>query len=133
MLRVTTRVRRELDERLQAEHGLTMAEYDALVLLADRPDRRMRMADLADQILQPRSSLTRIVDRLERNGLVRRDRPPEDGRGAHAVLTDFGADIFRAAQRSHHDNVRELFLDRLGDAQLRALARTWEALGEPDP
>jgi DNA-binding MarR family transcriptional regulator len=130
MLRVTTRIRRELDKRLQAEHGMTMAEYDALVPLIDRPDRRLRMADLADEILQPRSSLTRIVAGLEQRGLVRREPLAEDARGAYAVLTADGAEAFRAAQRSHHDNIRELFLSRLDDARLRALAFAWEDFGE---
>jgi DNA-binding MarR family transcriptional regulator len=105
-----------------------MADYDALVRLSEQPGRRMRMVDLAEAILQPRSSLTRIVDGLERRGLVRREPSPEDGRGAEAVMTAEGQSLFRAAQRTHLDGVRERFLHRLSDEQLAHLANAWAAI-----
>jgi len=128
MLRVSVRLRRELDRRLSERHGITIADYDALVALAEQPGRRMRMSDLAAGILQPRSSVTRIVDGLERRGLVDREPSRVDARGADAVLTDAGLALYRRAQRSHHDNVRALFLDRLSDAQLKQLASAWAAV-----
>jgi DNA-binding MarR family transcriptional regulator len=128
MLRVSVRLRRELDRRLGERHGITIADYDALVALAEQPGRRMRMSDLAAAILQPRSSVTRIVDGLEHRGLVDREPSRVDARGADAVLTDAGIALYRRAQRSHHDNVRALFLDRLSDAQLNQLASVWAAV-----
>ena len=128
MLRVATRLRRELGERLASEHGLSMADYDVLVRLAEQPGRRIRMSDLAEAILQPRSSLTRIADGLERRGLIRRERSPADGRGAEAVLTDEGLARFRDAQQTHLAGVRDRFLDRLGDDQLAQLAAAWQAI-----
>jgi DNA-binding MarR family transcriptional regulator len=128
MLRVSARLRRELDRRLDERHGIGIADYDALVALAEQPGRRMRMSDLATAILQPRSSVTRIVDGLEHRGLVAREPSHVDARGADAVLTDAGLALYRRAQRSHHDNVRALFLDRLSDAQLSHLASAWAAV-----
>jgi DNA-binding MarR family transcriptional regulator len=128
LLRVGVRLRRELGSRLQERHGVTMADYDVLVRLAEQPARRMRMAELAESVLQPRSSLTRIVDGLERRGLIRRERTVDDARGAVAVLTEQGLATYRRAQRTHHDNVRALFVDRLSDAQLGQLAGAWAAV-----
>jgi DNA-binding MarR family transcriptional regulator len=125
MLRVSFRLRRELGEALEREHGLSMADYDVLVRLAERRDGAMRMAELADAALQPRSSLTRIVDGLVRRGLVRREPSPEDARGQRAILTTQGRSVFRRAQRTHLDNVRTAFLDDLETEQLRQLAGAW--------
>src|SRR5438128_11026554 len=86
-LRSSVRLRRGLGAALEAENELTMADYDLLVRLADQPDRRMSMAALAETILQPRSSLTRIADGLEARGLLIREPHPTDGRGLQAVLT----------------------------------------------
>jgi DNA-binding MarR family transcriptional regulator len=128
MLRVTTGVRRELERRLAERHGISIADYDALVTLAEHPGRRMRMSDLATAILQPRSSVTRIADGLEQRGLIRREPSTVDARGADAVLSRAGLALYRRAQRTHHDNVRELFLDRLSDEQLDQLASAWAAV-----
>jgi DNA-binding MarR family transcriptional regulator len=130
MLRVSFRLRRDLGAQLTREHGLSTADYDVLVRLADDPARGMRMSDLADAVLQPRSSLTRIVSGLEARGLVRREPAPDDGRGARARLTRAGAAAFRRAQVTHLDGVRRVFLDRLTDAQLDQLAAAWAAIEE---
>lgn len=129
MLRTSVRVRRELGARLAERHGLSMADYDALLCLAEQPGRRMRMAELADTILQPRSSVTRIADGLEARGLIRRERSATDARGAQAILTPQGLTTFKRAHRTHLDNVRALFLDRLRDEQLDQLADAWAAIG----
>jgi DNA-binding MarR family transcriptional regulator len=127
-LRVSVRLRRDLGQRLQDAHGLSMADYDLLVRLAEQPGRRMRMAELADAILQPRSSLTRIADDLQRRGLIRRQPSATDGRGFDAVLTPRGQTLFRKAQRTHLDGVRRRFLDVLDDEQLQQLADIWAAI-----
>lgn len=128
MLRLSFRLRTELGRALQETHGLSIADYDLLVRLADQPDERLRMAELADAILQPRSSLTRIAASLERRGLIHRIPAPDDGRGALAALTDEGRTTFRAAQRTHLAGIRQRFHDRLTDDQLRQLADVWIAI-----
>jgi DNA-binding MarR family transcriptional regulator len=80
MLRLVHRLRRELGAELRRRHGLSMADYDALLALAGQPDKSIRMSVLAETILQPRSSLTRIVDSLEQRGLVQRMPTEDDAR-----------------------------------------------------
>jgi DNA-binding MarR family transcriptional regulator len=128
LLRVQARMLRRLDATMQAEHDLSLAEYEILLRLSERPDRRMRMAALADAIIRPRSTLTRVVGQLEQRGLVRRDADAHDGRGASAALTASGLRTFRTAQRTNLTEVRAAFLDHLDDGALHALASAWEAV-----
>ena len=128
MLRIAVWLRRELGQDLLTAHDLSMADYDFLVRLAEQPDRGMRMAELADAILQPPSSLTRIARGLEERGLIVRESAESDGRGTVARLTDAGESIFRQAQRTHLNGVRERFLAHLTDAQLDGLAEAWRAV-----
>ena len=90
-----------LDAELQAESGLTLAELDALVQLALTRDRRLRMSALADRVLLSRSGVTRLVDRLERDGWVTRETCAPDGRGAFAVLTAAVLRRVRSAMPRH--------------------------------
>src|SRR6266581_3388708 len=84
------RVTRRLDEELQTAHGLSLAEYDALLQIAHSPGRRVRMNVLADRILLSRSGITRLVDRLEADGSVERMACSTDARGQEAALTPAG-------------------------------------------
>lgn len=128
LLRIAVQLRRTLGQQLTETHALSMADYDVLVRLSEQPGQRMRMAELADTILQPRSSLTRLVSDLERRGLVHREPTPIDGRGSEAAMTDAGRALFREAQQTHLAGVRERFLDRLTDEQLSQLAAAWAAI-----
>lgn len=121
LLRTHQRLTRELDAELEREHGLSLADYDVLVTLAGAPQRRLRMAELADAVLLTRSGLTRMVDRLERRGLVERRRCPDDARGLEATLTPAGAARLAAARPTHLDGVRRRFLDRLAAADVERL------------
>jgi DNA-binding MarR family transcriptional regulator len=127
-LHAHARLTRRLDEELQAGHGISLAEYDALVQLAATPGRRLRMSVLADRVILSRSGVTRLVDRLEREGLVTRERCPEDGRGYNAVLTEAGEARVQKARATHLAGVRRLFIDKLGDADLLQLAAYWDKL-----
>src|SRR3954465_6381233 len=89
-LQAHARVTRRLDDELQAAHGLSLAEYDALLQLARSPGRRLRMNLLADRVLLSRSGITRLVDRLVTDGSVERATCSTDARGAEAVLTRHG-------------------------------------------
>jgi DNA-binding MarR family transcriptional regulator len=127
-LRVQSSLFRQLDVELSAAHDLPLRSYEVLLLLADAPQRRLRMTDLSRSVLLSASGMTRLVDRLEREGLVGRERCPEDGRGYFAVLTDEGDRRLQAARATHLAGVRRLFLDRLDDDDLRRLAAYWELL-----
>jgi DNA-binding MarR family transcriptional regulator len=128
MLRAHARLTRELDAQLAREHKLPLSSYEVLLFLADAPDGRMRMSDLAESVLLSRSGLTRLVDRLEREGLLKRERCESDARGLFAEITPEGRRIFDAARRTHLDGVRALFLDRFSRDELRMLGGLWQKL-----
>lgn len=128
---------RQLEAELMDREGMSLAEYDALVQLAGAPERRLRMSDLADQVLLSRSGVTRLVDRLERQGLVERSRCAPDARGAYANLTAAGARRLREALPVHLAGVREHFLEAVDALDLpaieRAMTRLAAANGKPIP
>jgi DNA-binding MarR family transcriptional regulator len=126
LLRVHAGMTKALDAELVREHGLPLSSYEVLLFLADAPDGRLRMAELAEGVLLSRSGLTRLVDRMERDGLLRRERCEDDARGYHALITDRGRELFGQARRTHLDGVRERFLSHLSPDELRTLARLWE-------
>ncbi len=117
-----------LDAELDAAHDLPLTTYEVLVALYHAPGRKLRMAELAEHAFLSRSGVTRLVDRLERDGLLRRDKCSSDARGCYALLTDDGADLLRSARPTHLDGVRRRFLSKLGDEDLRALARAWDLI-----
>ena len=104
---------RRLDDDLRAEHGLSLSSFEVLYELVVAPRNRLRMAELADRLLFTRSGVTRLVDRLERDGHVERNDCAHDGRGVYAILTERGFETFEAAAAPHVDGVRRLFFDRL--------------------
>jgi DNA-binding MarR family transcriptional regulator len=123
---------RALDAELEREHGLPLSSYDVLIQLSLVPDRRLRMFELADAIVLSRSGLTRLVDRLERAGLVERERGEADPRQMYARLTDRGLDVLAEATPTHIAGIRERFLERLSDEQTKQLAAIWRAVLGPE-
>jgi DNA-binding MarR family transcriptional regulator len=126
LLRVHASLVKSLDAELEAEHGLAVTTYEVLLYLADAPEGRLRMHDLATRVLLSRSGLTRLVDRLERDGLLERKSCESDARGAFAVLTPRGRDKLTAARRTHLQGVRRHFLEYLSGDELDALSSVWE-------
>lgn len=122
-----------LDRELQAEHGLTLAEYELLALLSESPDRRRRMSDLACQLHVSPSGMTRRIDGLVRRGWVERAQCPEDRRGSLAVLTDEGFEVLRAAAPTHVRGVREHFIDRLTERQLANVTAALDKVADSEP
>ena len=112
-----------MDEELRAEHDISFAEYDALMTIAQAPSRRIRMGQLAEEVLLSKSGVTRLIDRLVADGLVARDACLADARGAEAVLTDRGLARLRAASRTHLRGISEHFLAVVETADLEALER----------
>jgi DNA-binding MarR family transcriptional regulator len=133
-LRAHAAVTRKLEADLMAEHGLPLAWYDVLVQLVEAPGQRLRMTDLAGAVLISRSGLTRLVDRLVAEGLVRREPAPDDARGTFAVLTDVGYQRLRDATPTHLNGVASYVIDRMSDDQLLALGGACELIAEePQP
>jgi DNA-binding MarR family transcriptional regulator len=125
MLRAHAALTKELDAELACEHKLPLSSYEVLLYLADAPDGRMRMAELAESVLLSRSGLTRLVDRLERDGLLKRERCESDARGLFAEITPEGRRLFDAARTTHLDGVRSRFLSRFSRDELRAMGALW--------
>jgi DNA-binding MarR family transcriptional regulator len=127
-LRVHAALERELDTELVEAHGLPLSSYEVLLTVADAPAERMRMSEIADSVLLSRSGVTRLVDRLERDGLVERIPCEADARGQYAVLTPRGRVVFDAARKTHLAGVRQRFLERLDADELQGMAGYWERL-----
>jgi DNA-binding MarR family transcriptional regulator len=128
MLRTHAALTRELDADLAREHDMPLSSYEVLLFLNDSDEGRMRMSDLADSVLLSRSGLTRLVDRLERQGLLKRQRCESDARGLFAEITPEGRRAFAAARTTHLDGVRRVFLSRFSRDELRTLGGLWEKL-----
>jgi DNA-binding MarR family transcriptional regulator len=131
MLRVHAALTKALDAQLEAEHGIPLSSYEVLLHVADAEGERMRMHDLARSVLLSRSGLTRLVDRMEREGLLVREQCPSDARGAFAKLTPLGRDKLAAARATHLAGVRSLFLERLSPEEQDALGDIWERVLPP--
>jgi DNA-binding MarR family transcriptional regulator len=128
LLRANAWLLQALGEDLRREHGLSRSGYDVLLQLGLARRGTLRMSEIAQQVLMSHNGISRVVAQLEADGLVVRERQPDDGRVVHATLTPAGRDALRAATRTHFARVRELFLDRLSDAQLRQLREIWDAV-----
>lgn len=125
LFRSHARLTRALDVDLVSAHGLPLTSYEVLLYLANSPEGRLRMSELADSVLLSRSGLTRLVDRLERQGLLRRESCASDRRGAYAAITQRGRALFDRARVTHLEGVRRRFLDHLTEEDLRFLADIW--------
>jgi DNA-binding MarR family transcriptional regulator len=98
------------------------------VQLAQAPGRRLRPVELARAVVLTRSGITRLVQGLERGGLVERVECPEDARGFLVALTPAGLDLVRHARATHLEGVAELFADRYSDVELETLSTLLERL-----
>ena len=129
MLKVHSALVKALDSELEAAHGLPLSSYEVLIYLRVAPGKRLRMAELADRTLLSRSGMTRLVDRLERDGLVERVSCADDARGAFARLTEAGRAKLREAAPTHLEGIRRHFLAHVTPEQLALLGAAWDAVG----
>jgi DNA-binding MarR family transcriptional regulator len=120
------RLNAQLEEDLRAATGLTMADYNVLVVLAEAPERRLRMGELASRLVFSPSRLTYQVSSMEKRGLVRRESCPADRRGSEAVLTGDGLAKLRESAPHHVDSVRERLIALLDDAELATITAVFE-------
>jgi DNA-binding MarR family transcriptional regulator len=122
LLRTHAAVTRELSARLVADHGLTINDYEALLLLSHAPDCAMRRVDLAEELVLTPSGVTRLLEGLERAGWVKKGACKSDARVTYAVLTDRGRAKLERASSSHLAQVRALFEERFSPGELETLA-----------
>ena len=129
-IRAQAHVSRRLDEDLRAEHGLSLQEYVALLILAESPERRLRMGRLADSLTLSKSGATRLIDRLVDDGLVNRVSCSSDLRGAEAALTEAGINRLRTAAPTHLRGIAEYFLAAIEGPDLDAVERSMHSVAE---
>jgi DNA-binding MarR family transcriptional regulator len=120
-LRAHAAITRQLSARLEAQHGLTLSDYDVLVQLYFAPERALRRVDLARSVLLTASGITRLLDGLQRSGWVEKKSCDSDARVSYAVLTEAGAAKFEDASGSHRADIDELFGSNFSDAEHRQL------------
>lgn len=123
LLRAYATATRQLSAELQAEHGLSINDYEALLVLSRADDRRLKRVELARHLLLTPSGVTRLLEGLERAGLVERASCPHDRRVVYAQLTDQGAAKLEAASCGHVGSIRSLFEEHFGPADLDDLTR----------
>ena len=128
LLRAHACLAKRLDAELERSHRLPMTSYEVLHLLQESAGGRMRMCDLASQAQLSRSGLTRLVDRLEREGLIERCSCSHDARGSYACLTETGRERLAEARVTHLAVVREQFFSHFTEGELTALASMWERI-----
>ena len=129
-VRAQAHVSRRLDEDLRAEHGLSLQEYVALLILAESPDRRLRMGRLADSLTLSKSGATRLIDRLVDDGLVDRVTCSSDLRGAEAALTEAGVNRLRTAAPTHLRGIADYFLSAIDGDDLEIVQRTMQDVAD---
>ena len=117
-----------LEEELVAARQLPLAWYDVLLQLSEAPGGRMRMLDLAHAVLLSKSGLTRLFDRMEDGGLVRREPYEEDRRGTMAVMTAKGRSTLRRAAPVHQRGIDEHFARHITDAEARTMRAAFRKL-----
>ncbi len=127
MLRANAYLLRELDKDLR-RYQLSLSSHDVLLQLALAPRRRLRMTSLAEAVLMSPSGLSRLVDQLEHEGLVARERGVDDGRSYDVVLSPQGRKLLKAANTAHLQRIRELFIDHLSHNQITQLIAIWNAV-----
>lgn len=133
LVRANAAVTRQLSAQLNADHGLTLSAYEALLTLARAPDSRLRRVDLANGLLLTAGGVTRLLDGLERDGFVCREDGSSDRRVSYAVLTDAGRAKLREATRSHTRQIRELLGSPYEEHELAQLVALLDRLPGVDP
>ena len=122
---------RELNAQLVSEHRLTINDYEVLLRLARAPDRRLKRVELAQSVLLTPSGITRLLDGLEREGLVEKAGCETDARVTYAALTVAGRQKLREASVSHVADIERLFNSRFDEEELNVLAELLGRLGAP--
>lgn len=111
-----------IERDLRAAGHIPLTWYDVLAALSEAPDHRLRLSDLADEVVLSRSGLTRLLDRVEAAGLIQRERSADDRRGAYAVMTAAGEAALLAAWPDYSRGIARYFADRLTVEEKRVLA-----------
>ncbi len=123
-----TLIMRNLEREMRAAAGLPLSWFDVLIHLREAPQGRLRLQALAESVVLSRSGLTRLIDRMEKAGVVRREPATDDRRGSYAVLTAAGRRRFEHVMPGHLRRVNDHFARHLSAAEVRALTATLSKL-----
>ncbi len=118
----------QIERRLQEAAVVPLSWYDVLFALYKAPNQRLRMNELASAIVLSRSGLTRLVDRLEAEGLLARERSSADRRGAYAVLTTKGVAAMRLAWPVYEQGIAEHFARFLSEEEARVITEVFQRM-----
>ena len=118
----------QIEQDLQRDAGMPLAYYQILVILSEHPEGALRMSELAGAAFFSRSRLSHAIDRMEKNGWVRRDACPSDRRGQLAVLTALGRRVLEEAAPEHVESVRRHLFDQLSKQEAAQLREVSEKL-----
>ena len=133
LVRANAAVTRQLSAQLSADHGLNISAYEALLQLARAPESKLRRVDLANGLLLTAGGVTRLLDGLEREGLVAREECSTDRRITYAVLTEAGRAKLHEATKSHTVQIRELLEGPYDEDELAQLVSLLDRLPGVDP
>jgi DNA-binding MarR family transcriptional regulator len=120
-LAMNARLSARLHRQLQADSGLSLADFAVLVQLTDSPEERVRVLELAQALQWEKSRLSHHLARMQRRGLIAREDCPDDARGAFIVLTPRGRHAIQQAAPQHVNTVRDLVFDQLSSEQVEVL------------
>jgi DNA-binding MarR family transcriptional regulator len=121
LLRMTSQLNARMNRQLLQDYGVSLADYDVLVVLSEAPEGRLRVFEVADALAWEQSRVSHQLARMQRRGLVAREGCASDARGAFAVLTEAGRAAIERAAPAHVETVRQLVFDGLTHDQLAAL------------
>jgi DNA-binding MarR family transcriptional regulator len=121
LLRMTAQLNIRMNRQLQDDFGISLADYDVLVVLSEAPKGRRRVFELTDALAWEQSRVSHQLARMQRRGLVAREECPTDARGAFAVLTEAGRGAIERAAPAHVEMVRQLVFDGLSSDELAVL------------
>jgi len=121
LLRMTSQLNARMNRQLLQDYGVSLADYDVLVVLSEAPEGRLRVFEVADALAWEQSRVSHQLARMQRRGLVAREGCASDARGAFAVLAEAGRAAIERAAPAHVETVRQLVVDGLTHDQLIAL------------
>lgn len=128
LINIQSRVVAQIERDLVAASCIPLGWYDVLLPLSRATGQKLRLHELAEHAVLSRSGLTRLVDRLESEGLLRRESCPDDRRGYHAVLTATGEEALRRAWPVYKAGIEQYFARHLSTAQINMLVETWSEI-----
>ena len=127
-LRSHSALLRRLDADLRRAHGISISAYEALIVLGVSELGSLQMSELAERTLLTQSGISRLVTRLERDGLVKRESDPTDRRASRIALTEAGDTLMHLGLCTHFAGVRNRFFDRFSEAELLQLSVYFDRL-----